>query len=90
MHGWELAAALFTCFFPIAIMGVFMGKSFMGLVMATNSTYEVSGGLAEQALNSIRTVFYLNGQKKEIKQYNEGLQGKGKEIIKWFYFYNIK
>ena len=65
---------------PGVVCGAFLGQSFYKMAEANNIVYEKSGGLAEQALNSVRTVYYLNGQKKENKNYGDSMEGSHKTI----------
>ena len=68
------------CMVPAGVCGYLLSNSFLKLAEINNEVYETSGGLAEQALNSIRTVSYLNGKKKENEKYGKSMEGTHKPI----------
>lgn len=71
---WRLTLAAI----PLSIMfiapGLFFGKIMMGFVMKSIEAYGVAGGIAEQALSSIRTVFSYVGENQTLNRFSSALQ----------------
>ena len=56
------------------------------MTKVVSSSYEKSGGIAEQSINLLRTVLFLNGQNKEISNYNKGMENSESQIQKYGFF----
>ncbi|GMN63161.1 hypothetical protein TIFTF001_032223 [Ficus carica] len=71
---WRLTLAAL----PLSIMfiapGLFFGKIMMGFVMKSIEAYGVAGGIAEQALSSIRTVYSYVGENQTLNRFSSALQ----------------
>jgi len=71
---WRLTLAAM----PLSIMfiapGLFFGSILMGLVMKGIGAYGVAGGIAEQAISSIRTVYSYVGENQTLKRFSIALQ----------------
>ncbi|POO00458.1 ABC transporter [Trema orientale] len=71
---WRLTLAAI----PLSIMfiapGLFFGKIMMGYVMKSIEAYGVAGGIAEQALSSIRTVYSYVGENQTLSRFSSALQ----------------
>ena len=66
-----------------AVAGFLYGKFVEKAVERTASAYGRAGAIAEQALNSIRTVVGLAGEDKECKRYEKELDYTKKAMIKY-------
>ena len=69
IKGWLLALILLAVMIPASIAAGLFGWAVQKSVKATNEAYEKGGGLVEQALTAIRTVFGLGGEEKELRGY---------------------
>ncbi|XP_058093668.1 ABC transporter B family member 15-like [Magnolia sinica] len=70
---WRLAlASLPFCLFFI-IPGVVFGKFMMDMAMLMKDAYGVAGGIAEQAISSIRTVVSYVGESQTLEQFSHAL-----------------
>ncbi|KAF4394586.1 hypothetical protein F8388_020411 [Cannabis sativa] len=71
---WRLTLAAI----PLSIMfiapGLFFGSVMMGYVMKSIEAYGVAGGIAEQSLSSIRTVYSYVGEIKTLSRFSIALQ----------------
>ena len=64
------------CFGPIIIYGLYiLNKGSEQNAKASDTSYRAAGGIAEEALQEIKTVACLNGQKYETKKYVKSLSG---------------
>lgn len=79
---WRLALAAM----PLSIMfiapGLVFGKILMGLVMKGIGAYGIAGGIAEQAISSVRTVYSYVGENQTLKRFSIALQSVTKIGIK--------
>ncbi|KAL6196374.1 hypothetical protein ACLB2K_031989 [Fragaria x ananassa] len=79
---WRLTLAAM----PLSIMfiapGLFFGSILMGLVMKGIGAYGVAGGIAEQAISSVRTVYSYVGENQTLKRFSTTLQAVTKIGIK--------
>ncbi|KAL6205557.1 hypothetical protein ACLB2K_022815 [Fragaria x ananassa] len=79
---WRLTLAAM----PLSIMfiapGLFFGSILMGLVMKGIGAYGVAGGIAEQAISSVRTVYSYVGENQTLKRFSTALQAVTKIGIK--------
>ncbi|KAH6764213.1 P-glycoprotein 18 [Perilla frutescens var. frutescens] len=71
---WKLtlAAIPFTVMFIIPGLG--FGKMMMDVAMQTIESYAVAGGIAEQAISSIRTVYSYVAEKQTVEKFSNALQ----------------
>ncbi|KAL5991245.1 hypothetical protein ACLOJK_012152 [Asimina triloba] len=70
---WRLAlASLPICLFFI-IPGVVFGKFMMDLAMMMKEAYGVAGGIAEQAISSIRTVVSYVAERQTLERFSHAL-----------------
>ncbi|XP_051122621.1 putative multidrug resistance protein [Andrographis paniculata] len=79
---WRLALAslpLATCFIA---PGVGFGKLMMSLGMKSKDAYEVAGGIVEQSISSIRTVYSYVGERQTLRRFSQALQESMKLGIK--------
>ncbi|XP_040990136.1 putative multidrug resistance protein [Juglans microcarpa x Juglans regia] len=71
---WRLTLAVM----PLSIMfiapGLVFGNMMMGLVMKMIGSYGVAGGIAEQAISSIRTVYSYVGECHTLDRFSRALQ----------------
>ncbi|KAM1873759.1 hypothetical protein ACFX13_007559 [Malus domestica] len=71
---WRLTLAAM----PISVMfmapGLVFGKILIGLVMKGIEAYGVAGGLAEQAISSVRTVYSYVGENQTLNRFSTALQ----------------
>ncbi|KAL5538666.1 hypothetical protein UlMin_044328 [Ulmus minor] len=71
---WRLTLAAI----PLSVMfiapGLFFGKIMMGYVMKSIEAYGVAGGIAEQAISSIRTVYSYVGENETLNRFSSALQ----------------
>ncbi|KAL6199311.1 hypothetical protein ACLB2K_029095 [Fragaria x ananassa] len=79
---WRLTLAAM----PLSIMfiapGLFFGSILMGLVMKGIGAYGVAGGIAEQAISSVRTVYSYVGENQTLKRFSTTLKAVTKIGIK--------
>ncbi|XP_024991059.1 ABC transporter B family member 15-like [Cynara cardunculus var. scolymus] len=71
---WRLAAASlpFTLLFVVPVLGI---KSFLkSLGMKMKDAYDIGGGVAEQAISSIRTVYSYVGEQHTIDKFSHALE----------------
>lgn len=63
---------------PLSIMfivpGLVFGKIMIGLIMKMIESYGVAGGIAEQAISLIRTVYSYVGEKETLDRFSRALQ----------------
>ncbi|KAF8399819.1 hypothetical protein HHK36_015691 [Tetracentron sinense] len=71
---WRLALATFPFALMFVIPGVGFGKLMMDLGMKMKDSYGVAGGIAEQAISSIRIVFSYVGERKTLERFSHALQ----------------
>ncbi|KAF3453524.1 hypothetical protein FNV43_RR03964 [Rhamnella rubrinervis] len=71
---WRLTLAAL----PLSIMfiapGLVFGKILMGLAMKMIEAYGVAGGIAEQSISSIRTVYSYVGENQTLDRFSNALQ----------------
>ncbi|CAG9327108.1 unnamed protein product [Blepharisma stoltei] len=70
------------CFGPAIVSGFFLSNS--GLEQSAkqaDSSYKIAGGIAEEALQEIKTVSSLNGQKHEAKKYFDAVADSQKSMF---------
>ncbi|XP_039124821.1 putative multidrug resistance protein isoform X2 [Dioscorea cayenensis subsp. rotundata] len=71
---WRMASAVlpFSLFFIVP--GVVYGKVLMKLGVEIRKEYGIAGGIAEQAISSIRTVVSYVGEQRSLEKYKKALE----------------
>ncbi|OMO80554.1 hypothetical protein CCACVL1_12897, partial [Corchorus capsularis] len=71
---WKLALAAlpFTLFFIVP--GLVFGKLMMDVIMKMIESYGVAGGIAEQAISSIRTVYSYVAENQTLEKFSSALE----------------
>ncbi|KAG0202785.1 Multidrug resistance protein 1 [Mortierella sp. GBA30] len=72
-HGWRMSLVLLTSVPLMAVTGALMSKYATQSSTDGQDSYAKAGGLAEQAIGSIRTVVAFDGQKRELRKFSEVL-----------------
>ncbi|KAL2547074.1 ABC transporter B family member 15 [Forsythia ovata] len=72
---WRLALASLPFAIGFIVPGVGFGKLMMNLGIKSKEAYGVAGGIAEQAISSIRTVYSYVGEHQTLKRFSHALQG---------------
>ncbi|CAI9785115.1 unnamed protein product [Fraxinus pennsylvanica] len=70
---WQLALASLPFAIGFIAPGVGFGKYMMDLGIKSNDAYVVSGGIAEQAISSIRTVYSYVGEHQTLDRFSHSL-----------------
>ncbi|KAF9544437.1 Multidrug resistance protein 1 [Mortierella hygrophila] len=70
-YGWRMTLVLLGVVPVLAVSMAFMMKFNTETTTDGQDAYAVAGGIAEQAIGSIRTVHAFDGQKREMKKYTE-------------------
>ncbi|KAK9695034.1 hypothetical protein K7432_013175 [Basidiobolus ranarum] len=73
LAGWKMTLVLLTAVPVMGFCGALMAKYTMASSSAGQDSYAKAGGLAEQAISSIRTVVAFNGQGREVKRFEDVL-----------------
>ncbi|KAI1321286.1 Multidrug resistance protein 1 [Mortierella claussenii] len=81
-HGWKMSLVLLTSVPLMALVGGLMSKYSTESSSDGQDSYAKAGGLAEQAIGAIRTVTAFDGQKRELKKFNEVLAEAYKSGVK--------
>lgn len=82
VEGTALALIAF-CFGPVVAGGLFLTNNGMEQsAKAADTSYRKAGGVAEEALEEIKTVAALNGQKYETQKYTDALKDSQKSMFK--------
>ncbi|KAG0290507.1 Multidrug resistance protein 1 [Linnemannia gamsii] len=81
-HGWKMSLVLLTSVPLMAAAGALMAKYAGESSADGQDSYAAAGGLAEQAIGSIRTVAAFGGQKRELKKFNVVLEEAYKSGVK--------
>ncbi|KAG0292687.1 Multidrug resistance protein 1 [Linnemannia gamsii] len=81
-HGWKMALVLMTTVPLMATAGVLMAKYAGDSSADGQDSYAAAGGLAEQAIGSIRTVAAFGGQKRELQKFDAILEEAYKSGVK--------
>lgn len=71
---WRLALACLPFAIGFVVPGVGFGKLMMNLAMKAREAYGVAGGIAEQAISSIRTVYSYVGEHQTLDRFSHELQ----------------
>ncbi|KAG0304859.1 Multidrug resistance protein 1 [Dissophora globulifera] len=81
-HGWRMSLVLLTSVPLMAITGSLMVKYSTDSSVDGQDAYAKAGGLAEQAIGSIRTVVAFDGQKRELEKFSNVLETAYKSGVK--------
>ncbi|KAG0064179.1 Multidrug resistance protein 1 [Linnemannia elongata] len=81
-HGWRMSLVLLTSVPLMAAAGGLMAKYAGDNSADGQDSYAAAGGLAEQAIGSIRTVVAFGGQKRELKKFSVVLEEAYKSGVK--------
>ncbi|KAK3006342.1 hypothetical protein RJ639_017491 [Escallonia herrerae] len=71
---WRLTLASFPFTLTFVFPGVVFGKLLMSLGSKMKNAYGVAGGIAEQAISSIRTVYSYVGERRTLERFSHELQ----------------
>jgi ATP-binding cassette subfamily B (MDR/TAP) protein 1 len=71
---WRLAMVAIPALLMLIIPGLVYGKLLGEVGKMIQEAYEVAGGMVEQAVSSIRTVYSYGGEEKTAKDYKIALQ----------------
>ncbi|KAM4092532.1 hypothetical protein ACB094_06G046600 [Castanea mollissima] len=71
---WRLTLAAIPLSITFIVLGLVFGKIMIGLIMKMIQSYGVAGGIAEQAISSIRTVYSYVGEKETLDRFSRALQ----------------
>eukprot|EP01017_Pseudomicrothorax_dubius_P007833 TRINITY_DN124_c0_g1_i6.p1 TRINITY_DN124_c0_g1~~TRINITY_DN124_c0_g1_i6.p1 ORF type:complete len:1219 (+),score=330.83 TRINITY_DN124_c0_g1_i6:81-3659(+) len=83
IKGWQLTLVLSATLPFLVIAGLLLTTVLQKSDLVTKQAFQDAGALAEQAFTSIRTVFGLNGEEKEIRQFNTALYAASKHTLKY-------
>ncbi|KAF9113289.1 Multidrug resistance protein 1 [Mortierella sp. AM989] len=81
-HGWRMSLVLLTSVPLMAVAGGLMAKYATSTTVDGQDSYAKAGGLAEQAIGSIRTVVAFDGQKRELNKFSAFLDDAYKSGVK--------
>ncbi|KAL1565234.1 ABC-type xenobiotic transporter [Salvia divinorum] len=79
---WRLALASLPCAICFIAPGVGFGKLMMGIGAKSKEAYGVAGGIVEQCVSSIRTVYSYVGESPTLERFSRALQETTKLGIK--------
>ncbi|XP_050207914.1 ABC transporter B family member 15-like [Mercurialis annua] len=79
---WRLALATLPFAIMFIVPGVLFGKLLMNIGGKAKDAYSVAGGIAEQAISSIRTVYSYVGEHQTLERFGNALQNSTKLGIK--------
>lgn len=71
---WKLALAAIPFSFLFIVPGLVFGKLMMDVGMKMIESYEAAGGIAEQAVSSIRTVYSYVAENQTLGKFSNALQ----------------
>ncbi|KAK9277914.1 hypothetical protein L1049_027471 [Liquidambar formosana] len=71
---WRLAIVAIPALFMLIIPGIVYGKLLAGVGEKMQEAYAVAGGIVEQALSSVRTVYSFVGEERTVKRYSVALE----------------
>ncbi|KAL3726369.1 hypothetical protein ACJRO7_031286 [Eucalyptus globulus] len=71
---WRLALAALPFSIMFVIPGIGFGKLLMNLGMEIKESYAIAGGIAEQAISSIRTVYSYAAEHQTLVRFSHALQ----------------
>ncbi|GBN19924.1 Multidrug resistance protein 1B, partial [Araneus ventricosus] len=73
VKGWQLTLVILSVTPLLTLSSAILGKMTTFAATEEQKKYAIAGGIAEEALSSIRTVTMFNGQNREIKRYKSAL-----------------
>ncbi|PIN05655.1 Multidrug/pheromone exporter, ABC superfamily [Handroanthus impetiginosus] len=79
---WRLALASIPCALCFIAPGIVFGKLMMNLGMKSKDAYGVAGGIVEQCLSSIQTVYSYVGENQTVDRFRHALQESMKVGVK--------
>ena len=82
LYGWQLGLVLLAIAPLLMVTGFLLAKVLQSTAIKMNQLYATAGGMAEEALNNVRTVTALRGQNIEESTYGEVLSAMRKGTIK--------
>ncbi|XVE50544.1 hypothetical protein DITRI_Ditri01bG0171300 [Diplodiscus trichospermus] len=71
---WKLALASIPFALLFIVPGLVFGKLMMDVIMKTTESYGVAGGIAEQAISSIRTVYSHVAENQTLDKFSHALE----------------
>ncbi|KZV40022.1 ABC transporter B family member 15-like [Dorcoceras hygrometricum] len=71
---WRLALASLPCALCFIAPGVGFGKIMLNIGMEKKDAYDIAGGIVEQAISSIRTVYSYVGECQTLESFRQALQ----------------
>ncbi|XP_031250117.1 putative multidrug resistance protein [Pistacia vera] len=71
---WRLTLAALPLTLMFIVPGLTFGKMMMGVIMKMIESYGVAGGIAEQAISSIRTVYSFVAENQTLNRFSNALQ----------------
>ncbi|KAH9803368.1 ABC transporter B family member 15 [Citrus sinensis] len=71
---WRLSLAALPLTLMFIVPGLLFGKLMMGVIMKMIESYGVAGGIAEQAVSSIRTVYSYVAEHETLIRFSNALQ----------------
>ncbi|CAI9097355.1 OLC1v1033757C1 [Oldenlandia corymbosa var. corymbosa] len=71
---WRLAIIGIPALFVLFIPGIVYGKLLMGIGKQIEEAYDVAGGIVQQALSSIRTVYSYIGEEQTVERFSAALE----------------
>lgn len=74
IKGWKLTLVILAVSPVLAVSAGFFSKVVTSFTTKEQTAYAKAGGVAEEVLSAVRTVYAFSGQEKEIKRYNENLE----------------
>ncbi|XP_068179994.1 ATP-dependent translocase ABCB1 isoform X2 [Antennarius striatus] len=72
--GWKLTLVILAVSPALGISAALFSKIVASFTTKEQAAYAKAGGVAEEVLSSIRTVFAFSGQNREIKRYHKNLE----------------
>lgn len=70
---WRMALIILPFLPFLLIPGVYYNRAVSSLALQMQTSYNVAGGIAEQALSSVRTVYSFVAEDATVKAYSEAL-----------------
>jgi ABC-type multidrug transport system fused ATPase/permease subunit len=74
VKGWKLALILLAVFPVIIVIGRLMGVQLTKRSKQSQDAFGEAGGVAEQAISSVRTVQAFSGEAREVERYESKLK----------------
>lgn len=87
--GWLMSLVVFATLPLFGIAGVLFVYVLQGRDNKEKQAYANAGGLAEQAIESIKTIKILNGEEYESKKYKDSLEEAESSLVKFGFLTGI-